>query len=534
MGQTLGHHRLHAPRPDGAALVDPPSLAVGELLARNAALMAASDYEIQGRPLAQLARAARAELLRAAHRYSSQYRDVGPAPSDPAAPLLVAGHQPQLFHPGVWYKNFLLSTLAGRHGGHAVNLVIDSDTIKTASLRVPGGTPLEPLVESIPVDRNSAEIPYEERAVLDPALLRSFAARAQAVIGSLVPRPLLDEFWPLVAERAAAGARLGECFSQARHIQEGRWGAHSLELPQSRVCELESFAWFTCHLLADLPRVHRAYNAAVAEYRQANHIRSLAHPVPDLAIDDGWLEAPYWIWSQDNPRRRRLFARRVGREIELTDRHAQTLRLALAVDGDAGQAVEQLAAWRQAGVKVRTRALATTLFARLVVCDVFIHGIGGAKYDQVTDRLISRLFQIDPPAYLTATATLRLPVARRPVTWEDRRLTDSRLRELEFHPERHFDPAAENAEFLALVDRKRQWIATEQTVENSRRRCKEIRAVNAALQPAVGRLRDELLAERDRLSTALRGEAILMSREYAFPLYPASALRQLMQSAGEI
>jgi hypothetical protein len=533
MGQTLGYRRLHAPRADGMALVDPPSAATGELLARNAAIIAGSDYEIQGRPLAVLARAARTELLQAAHHYSSQYRDVDSLVSDPAAPLLVAGHQPQLFHPGVWYKNFLLSTLAGRYSGNAVNLVIDSDTIKTAALRVPGGTPLEPLVESVPLDRNSAEIPYEERAVLDPCVLRSFATRAKAVLGSLVPHSMLDEFWPLVVERAAAGARLGECFSQARHLQEGKWGATSLELPQSRVCELESFAWFTCHLLADLPRVHAEYNAAVAEYRAANHVRSLAHPVPDLAAEDGWLEAPYWIWNGDNPRRRRLFARRVGREIELTDRQGLSVRLALSVEGDASRAVEQLAAWRRTGVKLRTRALGTTLFARLLVCDLFIHGIGGAKYDQVTDRLISRLFQIDPPAYLMATATLRLPVARRAVTLEDRHLTDIRLRELEFHPERHLDPTAENAGVAELVARKQHWIGTRPTMENARQRCREIRGVNAALQPAVGRLREELAAERDRLNTALRGEAILSSREYAFPLYPASALRNLMESAGE-
>ncbi|HEY1785351.1 MAG TPA: hypothetical protein VGG30_07360, partial [Pirellulales bacterium] len=66
-----------------------------------------------------------------------------------------------------------------------------------------------------------------------------------------------------------------------------------------------------------------------------------------------------------------------------------------------------------------------------------------------------------------------------------------------------------------------------------RRRCHEIRSVNAALQPAVVGLRDELVAERDRLNTALRGEAILASREYAFPLYPAAALRGLMESASE-
>jgi hypothetical protein len=534
MGQTVEYRRLIAPRTDGAALVEPPVAMTGELLARNAGLVAAADCNIQGRCLSELARAARAELLQAAQRYTAQYRDVAQFGADPAAPLLLAGHQPQLFHPGVWYKNFLLSALAARHAGTAVNLVIDSDTIKTAALRVPGGSTLEPRVEAVPLDHASAEIPYEERGVLDPCLLRSFATRARAVLGSLVTQPLLEEFWPLVVERAAAGATLGECLSQARHLQEGRWGATTLELPQSRVCELETFAWFTCHLLAELPRVHAAYNVAVAEYRRANHIRSQAHPVPDLATDGDWLEAPYWVWSRDNPRRRRLFARRIGREIELTDRSGLGVRLALAPGQDAGRAVEQLAAWRQAGVKLRTRALGTTLFARLVVGDLFVHGIGGAKYDQVTDRLISRLFRIEPPTYLTATATLRLPVTRRPVTWEDRQLADARLRELEFHPERHLDHTLDDANVAELVARKQKWIATPQTIENARTRCQEIRSVNTALQGEVAPLREELLVERDRLNTALRGEAILQSREYAFPLFPAQSLRKLMESTGEI
>jgi hypothetical protein len=227
-----------------------------------------------------------------------------------------------------------------------------------------------------------------------------------------------------------------------------------------------------------------------------------------------------------------LFARRTSRQIELTDRRDLTLNLELTAQGDACRAVEQLAQWRLEGVKIRTRALGTTLFARLLAGDLFIHGIGGAKYDQVTDRLIARLFHIDPPAYLTATATLHLPVAHRQVTSDDRRLTDSRLRELEFHPERHLNPA-DGAEATDLVGRKLRWIATPQTPENARLRCREIRSVNAGLQPAVAALRDELLAERDRLSTALRGEAILSSREYAFPLFPAATLRQLMDSAGE-
>ena len=39
-----------------------------------------------------------------------------------------------------------------------------------------------------------------------------------------------------------------------------------------------------------------------------------------LPADGDYLEAPFWIWTVSNPRRRRVFARHVGREIELTDR----------------------------------------------------------------------------------------------------------------------------------------------------------------------------------------------------------------------
>ena len=79
----------------------------------------------------------------------------------------------------------------------------------------------------------------------------------------------------------------------------------------------------------------------------------------------------------------------------------------------------------------------TTLFARLLLGDLFVHGIGGAKYDQVTDLLIARFFGLEPPGYLTVTATLRLPIAHEEPTLDDRRLIDSRLRELAYHPERH-------------------------------------------------------------------------------------------------
>ncbi|HQY89846.1 MAG TPA: hypothetical protein PK402_14425, partial [Tepidisphaeraceae bacterium] len=57
------------------------------------------------------------------------------------------------------------------------------------------------------------------------------------------------------------------------------------------------------------------------------------------------------------------------------------------------------------------RALMLTIFLRLLLADVFVHGIGGGRYDQVADRLIKNYFHIEPPGFAVTTATLFWPGA---------------------------------------------------------------------------------------------------------------------------
>lgn len=531
MSEAIEHRHLRAPRENGGQLIEPPLSAVASFIERNRAAAAEYDYDMQGKRLVDVAAQARVELVQAACGYTRAYRDVPTSACQRGLPLFLAGHQPQLFHPGVWFKNFVLSAIAREHRGVAVNLAIDSDTIKTASLRVPGGSPEAPHVESLAFDRQTAEIPYEERAIIDRASFDSFGARATETIHSLVSNPLVREFWPLAVERARECSTLGECLAQARHRQEEAWGAVTLEIPQSHVCRLPAFHWFTSHLLANLPRLWEQYNRSVADYRRANHVRSSAHPVPDLAMEEDWLEAPFWIWDRDNPRRRRLFVRQRGDEIVISDRQGIERGLSLSPDGEAHRAAEQLAELAASGVRLRTRALITTLFARLFLGDLFMHGIGGAKYDQVTDLLIERFFGLKPPGYMTLTATLRLPIARDDSPGGDIRRVDSELRELTYHPERYLDGAVAG-DTDTLVRQKRQWIDTPRTHENARLRHQAIQNANDGLQGAVAARRAQLLDERSRIEGNQRTQGILASREYAFCLYPAEELRQFMQAAG--
>ena len=257
--------------------------------------------------------------------------------------IFLAGHQPELFHPGVWLKNFALGALAKRHHATAINLVIDSDTTKGLVLRVPGGSPSRPSVELIALDRPEPRLPYEERRVIDRRQFEDFGRRVAERLAPLLSDPLVLQYWPLVRERFESTDRLGACIAQARHQLEGRWGLETLEVPQSWVCQSPSFCRFAAHLLAELPRFHALYNEAVQEYRRVHRIRNAAQPLPDLAAEGPWLEAPLWVWTVERPARRRLFARQDGRELILSDREAWEARLALSPDGDGGRAVEQ---WR--------------------------------------------------------------------------------------------------------------------------------------------------------------------------------------------
>lgn len=531
MTGSLAYRRMRAPREDGAALIEPSLESAGELIRHNAALAASHNVDLQGRSLREVAMDVRRDVVREALEHTRSYRDVNlPEIGDLATtPILVAGHQPQLFHPGVWFKNFGLGRLAERHRAIAVNLVIDSDTMKVATLRVPGGTPQHPIAENVPFDKPAAELPYEQRTVRDRGCLESFGQRAGNIIRPLIANPLLDEFWPLVVQQSRSTDNLGECLARARHCQEAAWGLSTLELPQSRVCKLQGFHQFVCHLLAQLPRLWDTYNAAIAEYRRVNHVRSRVHPVPNLTASEDWLEAPLWLWSDADPRRRRVFVRQRGDQLVLSDRGAVEVLLNLTPEGEAHTAVAQLSELERQGIKLRTRALITTMFARVVLGDLFLHGIGGAKYDEVTDLMIERFFGIEPPKYMTLTATLRLPVAHGDDDTASATAASDRLRQLAFHPERFIKKRIADGQAAALIDTKRRWIETTQTPENAKMRCHSIRGANEALSSFLQSERRELLTQRDSIMGRAGGRAILNSREYAFCLYPEDSLRRLMQ-----
>lgn len=527
---------LRAPSGDGQTLVDPPYAALPETVVSNREALAATDYDVQGRSLAELSKAARERLRKLAVEYTSLYRDVPERWRDlenaADTPFILSGHQPEMFHPGVWYKNFVLGGLARRMDAVGIHLSIDSDLCRGASIRVPTGGIDRPRVEAVPYDKPGPEVPYEERSIRDKATFSTFGERAAALIRPLVNEPMVAQLWRLMMERNPQQSNLGLRLAQGRHALEQTWNNETLELPQSAVCQMPEFGWFLAHLLAHLPRFRTAYNKALGLYRCAHKMRNRAHPMPDLAAEGEWLEAPFWIWSAEDPERRPLFARQSGGEITITDRRSHSIALPLGPDRDPSAAAEQLTELSSRGVKVRTRALTTTLFARLVLSDVFLHGIGGAKYDRVTDQIVRLFFGFEPPEFATVSATLRLPINHASLDGAAIGQWEQRLRELRYHPEQYVDlnggANGDSAAIKELVATKEHWLQTPKSRENARERHKAIVGANDRLQPYVASLREQIERERVDTQHRKRSEAILNSREYSFCLYPREHFDKLL------
>jgi len=489
--------RYHAPAADRAVLAVPPSAELPGLVAANRRTLTAADVRIDGVPLSRFREQAKAEVLAAARRYLADRGEPVPdAPTD--GPLVATGHQPELFHPGVWVKNFALNRLAREVGGSPLHLIVDNDTLKSAALKFPtwdGPTPAAVRLEGVPFDAFAGEVPYEGRGVLDPALFRTFSDRAGPLWRNWGFEPMLPRVWREVVARPASDT-LAERFAAARRTKERAWGCHNLELPVSRLAATAAFRHFACQILLDLPRFAGCYNRAIRAYRERNHVKSANHPAPELSVTADRIEAPFWRVA---PGGRTKAFHAPGTPPDFAD--------------------------------LRPRALTLTLFARVALSDLFIHGIGGGKYDEVTDAIIADYFGLAPPAFQVLSATVHLPLPTRPPAAADLSTLRRRERDAHWNPHRHLPPGAASTPAVRdLLDRRTALLAAEPQATSDRRRWfRDLRAVRDGLYPyaEAGALRASEAVQV--AETAAGVEARLTRRDLSWVLYPEETLTGVMQ-----
>lgn len=517
-----------APKQDRAIVAEPSLDSVPDVVAANTTALERSTLKLAGRHLAALRQEAREAAVQAAIVYMTEAGE--PLPPQRESSILVSGHQPELFHPGVWVKNFALQGLARKTNTTSLNIIVDNDIVKATSLSyLPINFPLPDVnqfptkLPSLPFDTPSVHPPNEDYLVQNESLFATYRNLFQFDWGY---QPFLHAFWDTVLAARTRTRNLGERLVTARRHWERQWGCHNLEVPVSRLCQTEPFAWFAGHLLCHLEDFHAIYNQSVRQYRHQHRLRSRNHPVPELGRQGDLWEAPFWAWNAGTQQRGRLFVRLQEKALAMVVNGTEWCWVARSPDAIA----DVWDALISQGKKVRSRALTTTLFARLFLADLFIHGLGGGKYDEVTDNLIRQFYGLEPPRYLVLSTTLLLPFPRYPGTRNESEKLHHRLRELQHNPQRYFDELDSIPEdALRLAQTKERLIQTQGTNRlERRRRFHDLRKITDQLSAYLHVQKEMTEAELQNCRKQIQANDLLSKRDFSFVFHPEETLREFL------
>lgn len=452
-------------------------------------------------------------------------------------PIIQTGHEPILYYPGVWIKNHLTQYLAGKLGGVGVNMIVDNDTCNMGFIYVPMLSEKQATIQKVSFVKEKSHMAYEEIVFDGPETILKFKEE----VLNLLKKNLFDEKIKTTVESMQSAFetfinRILEWYQKgcvdmvglltaARCALEVDFCRGNLEVPVSWMCDVDGFYHFLLHVFYEAEWFAKIYNGKLAEYRSIHKVRSKVNPLPDLKITANLVELPFWIWKAGG-QRGKCYMMREGELIKVTNGVDVVVTLKKS-DGTKNN-IARLKALKEGQMKIRPRAITTTLFSRLFFSDVFIHGIGGAKYDTITDEIMKEFFGIDPPTFVTISTTLFLPLDTFGLDIRILQVLQHELKDMSYNPERYASKETQNdTEFVKRVKEKEKLLAMMSIMSKEEKRCyfnqiKELNKLNLA------KIDTELQRKRKKIDTVrgkLAHNEVIQFREYPVCIYPTKALR---------
>ena len=400
---------------------------------------------------------------------------------DQDRPVLATGHQAAIWHPGILAKDVVLAAAASLHDGlQPVHFIADHDADDGGLVSLPSGS--------------GKSLQRLEWRVLPPP--RGIGSRDRRAAPTSPPPD--GEFLPSVlagiesirdaleAHRDSANLamQIGGAVGSLAEPFTGRIPRRSM----SSLLESPIGEWALDRLTADPAAAARSHDDAIEAHRNGRARDRSGRPPRGVARPLGHgprLELPLWRATPE------------GRVPVFADEKLDPRTL-------------------------RPRAMLATALCRLGACDGFVHGLGGAIYDQAMEIWISQWLGEEiadslAPAFV-ATATCRLPLVAPNF---DREADPTLLHRLRNDPDLGHDGSPKRDELLAAI-------------AEAPRRSPARRQAYLRLRATVHTAREEqatwlaTLESRVREQATTRSAAMIAEdRTWAFPLHEAGELARL-------
>lgn len=361
--------------------------------------------------------------------------------------IVMTGHQAGIWHAGIAEKFIVGARLAAERDGVLVHVVIDHD-LNDASLVAFPALIAGKLVR-LALERSPRAVIGAPNALKKP--IRTMRPERAHELPAEIEAPLALIEGAIAAERGRENLAMQMAYAANALLARQARVDHTVAA--TTIAELS----LSQAIRTNFASMRDAYNTAVAGER-----------IAPLAAR----ELPFWTLERNRASREPMF------------------------EGDTAE-------------RIAPRALTLTAIARLVLCDTFIHGTGGARYDRAMECWVGEALGEDVRAALApmvvATATKLAPLARF-VPPFDSTATPRALRALEQDP---------------FGDDGRTKRALREAITGSRA---EKRAAFVAMRRAILDGRATRAAELDALrarinanSEALAAHTLASDRTWPFP-----------------
>ncbi|MBI5815230.1 MAG: hypothetical protein HZB29_06425 [Nitrospinae bacterium] len=500
--------RAAIPENDGETLCIPPASGFAEAIARN--IRSAKERAAANTHLAKMAELARSSALSKAVEYTSSLGLQAPVAPSPLAPVICSGHQPELFHPGVAFKNITLMTAAKALGLTPLFISVDTDVFEAERAAIPS------LNDGRIVKTDALIFPqpgrnrlYETAETESPDITLE---RLKAAIGLMdgprlkIPRSAAESF----LDRLNSSSMDTPDFTSRSIIIRRAWekpvGENCLELKVSTLSTTGAFLEYAVDILRRLEDFTAAYNGELERYRKEHKLRYPINPFPNLGVKAGIAETPFWIIAGAG--RERAYVEKLGGSLTMVSESGSLFEMEDILAGRA---------------QIRPKAITLSIFLRLFVCDFFIHGCGGAKYDAISDGIMRKFYGIQPPEYACVSATL-WPGAEAENPARRMEEIHGSLRDIEQKPELTAPPGAEAA---ALTGEKARLVEAIKYPGADRKAIgRRIKEINSALSAMQEPARKALAGELEHLTSLEKQWQAATARDYPFFIFdPARLVR---------
>ncbi len=460
-------------------------------------------------------------------------------------PLVMSGHQPIFFHPGLWSKCLAASSLAEAVQGTAYHKLTDTAVSAEYSHFLPevedNGKARRKKLEFFTnheLQVMEKTTPYAFLPPPDYAAMDKIYTDAQV----FCPKPVRENM-KAFETKLLNGLRESETWN-GYHIHNLKMLDEICQtqrrfLEGSRIWASEPFFEFLTYWMANLPELTGVYNESLDDYRRKYGIKHKLNPMPNLGFEDWWFEIPFWGITQYQ-QRHSLMAKNDGKHIVLKLRGTSGIYSADLTTLQNDLATLPILIW--------PKAIPQTLFCRLYLCDFFIHGLGGGWYEEVNDLIFRKALKIKPLAYGVVSATYLVePEESQPLETitSHEKILEKWERNLEKNPEYLFTrqekwekelPAfmhpvfkqcLENGHLEKLAGEKKKWVALLSDPAQRPDASQKIKEINDELYDgcieAVKILEVGLLD----VSRVKEVKEVLSHREYPFFCFPKELFTQM-------